>query len=484
MAAALSLFASSVATAASQGTVADGGNSSPPLAKHYGAWGLALIKNKIVVDWIWLGFVVGLALLMTGFLIGPRLPAEYQEPACVGNVHLPGPFGFELNCDSPEFMWLARQPSGLLAKNSPRQARPGLIIAAAILQAPLSLVVGYGGPPQPIGPGTHDTAGIISAFENNLPAYLAYVLLNVGILLASFFVLRRVIEREDDRRSIDRASSLTVLSTGFLLVANDVTKAFVWSPHTQLFNIFVPVLALYVTLKLLRGGLFDRYFVLGSGLVVGLGMITYPLFIVVTACAIPPAIMATIKERTRRGRAIAHLAALIALSAVPSLLWYAYVRTTTGAFFQFEMAQGEVVWMTKALATGIEPFLGQWFGNLWRLLGFTTPQAIPLAALIAWLAIFAQRHRAALRGANEIWAILAAALYVSITVLCFYTCVGWIVDRLAYPPIPPLIAAAGAVALVFSRQLPAAQRRELAAGFVIIALAQMVFVIFKDGPWS
>src|SRR5512143_1366803 len=82
---------------------------------------------------IWLGFIGGLAFLMAGFLIGPRVPAEDQKAACVGNVKLTSPFGFELNCDSPEFMWLAREPSALLSK-SRRQSRPGLIVAAALLQ--------------------------------------------------------------------------------------------------------------------------------------------------------------------------------------------------------------------------------------------------------------------------------------------------------------------------------------------------------------
>lgn len=211
--------------------------------------------------------------------------SQRSEDNCVANVNLPGPFGFGLNCDSPELIWLAREPSGLLTKNSYRQSRPGLIIAAAILQVPLSLVVPFGAPPQKIGWG--DVEGINKLFKNNLPTYLAYVLLNIGILIASFFILRRVMEREHDRRAIHSASALLIVSTGLLLVANDVTKAFVWSPHMQMFNILVPVLSLYVTLRLLRGGLSDRSFVLGIGLKVGLGLTAYAFFVVVTACAIP-----------------------------------------------------------------------------------------------------------------------------------------------------------------------------------------------------
>ena len=82
-------------------------------------------RAKLNFDWIWLGFIVGLAYLLTGFLIGPRVPAERQLGACVTNINLPGPFGIGLNCDSPELMWLAREPSGLLTKNS--TANRGLV---------------------------------------------------------------------------------------------------------------------------------------------------------------------------------------------------------------------------------------------------------------------------------------------------------------------------------------------------------------------
>ncbi|MGI8527258.1 MAG: hypothetical protein ACR2K5_13995 [Pseudolabrys sp.] len=441
-------------------------------------------RRTVAIDGVWVGFLIGFVFLISGFLIGPRVPAEYQKLVCVGNVDLRGPFGFSLNCDSPEFMWLARDLSGLLAKNSPRQARPGLIIAAAILQAPISLVVPYGGPPQPIGQGTDDTAAIVVSFENNLPAYLAYIALNIGALLMSFFLVRRIMECWPDRPVFDSTGALVVLSTGFLVVANDVTKAFVWSPHTQMFNILVPILSLYVTLRLMEGALFNRPFILGLGVAIGLGITAYPFFAPVTACAIPPAIWAMIKQREDGARAATHLAALIVLSIFPSLLWYAYVRMTTGAFFQFEVAQGHVVWMAKAWAQGLGPFLAAWFGNLGELLGFAAPQAIPLAVTIVWLAFVALRFRLAFLRHDPRWRIVFAALYVGLAALGFYTCVGWIVDRLAYPAIPALIVAAGTAGLMLNSQLTNSQRRTLAAGFFVIALGQMVFVVLKNGPWS
>ena len=56
-------------------------------------------------------FSVSFLFLMFALLIGPRLPDDQQATQCVVNVHLPGPFGIGLNCDSPEFMRLAHEPS-------------------------------------------------------------------------------------------------------------------------------------------------------------------------------------------------------------------------------------------------------------------------------------------------------------------------------------------------------------------------------------
>src|SRR5215472_455665 len=94
------------------------------------------------------------------------------------------------------------------------------------------------------------------------------------------------------------------------------------------------------------------------------------------------------------------------------------------------------------------------------------------------------RHRIALARLTAAWPMLMIGLYVSAAMLGFYTCVGFIVPRLAYPAIPPLIVAAGATAIAIAQRLPARPRAILAAGCAAIALAQIIFEVVKPGPWS
>jgi hypothetical protein len=437
---------------------------------------------------IWPLFLLGFAVLSAGLLIGPRVPSKDAGAACVGNIELSGPFGFSLNCDSPEFMWLARDPAGLLYHHNSRQSRPGLILAAALLQVPLSLIAPADGPPTPVYQGLYDPVAVARSFTRDRPAYIAYVLLNIAILLASFHVLRKITERPRPARNGTAAT--IVVATGLLLVANDVTKAFVWSPHTQMFNILVPLIAVYATLRSAAGAFSERSFALALGTLVGFGMTAYPVVAVVAACAVPPAIVLLAREKFApvRWRGIVNIALFVALAAIPSALWYGFVELTTGHFFSAELDLRQVIWMKDELGKGLDVFLVQWFDYLGQLISFAAPQAIALVAFVVWLAltVFIQVARRGRQLASLSPALpgIAAGLYVSAAVLGFYTCVGWATDRLAYPMIPPLVAAAGAAALVIAQRLPPRRRPVFAAGCLAIAIAQIIYVVVKDGPFS
>ncbi len=118
-----------------------------------------------------------------------------------------------------------------------------------------------------------------------------------AILLLCFHFVRKTIAPAGVN---DGAGLVILVAVGLLVVGNDVTKAFFWSPHTQLFNVFVPVLALDATLRVLDGAAFDRRFAVGVGLAVGLGVTAYGVFIVVVACLMLPWLWAFTREAIAR----------------------------------------------------------------------------------------------------------------------------------------------------------------------------------------
>ena len=430
--------------------------------------------------WAW--FSAGLFALLLGLLIGPRVADDEQNYRCVGNIALAGPFGLSLNCDSPQFMWLARQPEGLLEHRNARQSRPGMIVAAALLTAPLALVVPPGGPPLPVTQGLLETERITPSLARDLPAYLAYILLNGAILLLCFHLVRKTVMPAGVN---DGAGLVILVATGLLIVGNDVTKAFFWSPHMQLFNVLAPVLALYATLRVLDGAAHDRAFALGLGFAIGVGMTAYGVFVVVAACVIPPWLWALTRapSRAHRQAALANLALLLVASIVPMALWYVYVVHMTGEFFHIEAEHfGQVVWMLNALQQG--SLLRRLFMTLGELLAFAAPQAAPLAMLVVLLGLAALRDREAAAGLRAALPVALVGLYVGAAFLGFYTCVGWYSDRLAYPAIPPLLIAAGVMAVAMAARMDPKRRQILAFGCASVAFANLVWVVAKDGPWS
>lgn len=430
-------------------------------------------------DRAWFWFSLGFAVVLTGLLIGPRIPDDSQRDSCVGNIRLPGPFGIHLNCDAPEFLELASDPTGLFKAKNYRQSRPGLILFAAALNVPLSLfakTVADTTPPQ------DDPERIIDSYSRYFPAYLAYMLLNGGILLLSFHFLRKTIECS----SFDERTATPILvSVGLLLVTNDVTKAFFWSPHTQMFNILVPVMAVYAGVRIWGGALSHRRFATGLGLFVGFGLTAYGAFAIILGVV---TIMAALPRTraTKSGTAVAiNWFLILVLSALPTLFWYFTVRAVTNDFFSAEINEEAFVWMLRSWDNGFSVLLTEWFSKFAWMLRYAAPQALPLLVLALFILWQAWQNPVAARKAmSDASPSVGAGLLVSVAVLVFYTCVGWIFWRLAFPIIPPLLVATGAVAVSFAHTLGRERGMILARGISIIAAANWIYVVAKDGPFS
>ncbi len=428
-------------------------------------------------------FSIGFLLLMFALFIGPRLPDDQQATHCVVNVHLPGPFGIALNCDSHVFMRLAREPSALLEPLNILQSRPGLIFAAAPLAWALSPLAGLAGK---LGIRASrpdiDPQRIDNAFAEDIPTYLAYIALNVAIVLATFCCFRSICALWAN----DGTSGNVVLTAiGFLLVTNDVVKAFVWSPHTQMFNILVPVFALYTSMRAGAGALVQRRFAIFVGIVTGLGGTAYPLFVIVLPCVAVCAFVFALRHgsRTIWSQSAINTVVLVLLALAPEALWAAFVRFMTGSFYQHEMvAFGQVTWIADAWHQGLGTVAATWWRNLERLLRFAAPQAVPLAAVLAVVAALGLANRGV--GPNtrpSLLPLAATGILVSIVTAAFYASVGFIMPRLAYSVIPALIVVVAAAALAVTARNNA--RRQTLA-FVCVAVVEAIYTIVKNGPYS
>ncbi|HEY1474656.1 MAG TPA: hypothetical protein VGF53_11300 [Pseudolabrys sp.] len=426
-----------------------------------------------------------LLLLMFALSIGPRVPDDQQAANCVVNVHLPGPFGITLNCDSPEFMRLAREPSGLLEPFNTRQSRPGLIAAAAVLTwalqplASLADKLGIRASRPDI-----DTGRIADALAKDIPGYLAYIIINFGIVLAAFYYLQRICAPWTDSSTLQ---AVVLVAIGFLLAANDVVKAFMWSPHTQMFNILIPVFALDASMRANAGALIRRRFAIYIGLACGLGGTAYPLFVIVLPCVAICVFVFALRCGSRAiwWQTLCNLMIIAVFTFAPEALWFAFVWFKTGGFYQHEMTKyDEVVWILRAWHEGLGTLITIWLGKLLLLLRFAAEQAIPLAAVSVIVAALWLTNRGGEPDTRPaLWPLAVTAVLVSAVAAAFYTSVGMIVPRVAYSAIPALIAVVAAAALALAAR---GGRRGEIVGYccVAIALGAAAYTVLKNGPYS
>jgi hypothetical protein len=444
---------------------------------------IAHLNRRSVFDRSLLWFGGGFLILMFALLIGPRVPDDQQVVHCVVNVHLPGPFGIGLNCDSPEFMRLASEPSALLEPLNTRQSRPGLIAAAAALTWALS-------PLTALTDRLHiqasradiDPQRIANAVARDLPAYLAYIIINVLLVLAAFCLFRLICAPWVDNTE----SAMVVLaSIGFLLVTNDVVKAFVWSPHAQMFNILVPVFALYAAMRANAGALIQRRFTISIGIFAGLGGTAYPLFVIVLPCVAICALAFAWRQGSRKiwSVSVINILVLAMLAVLPEALWAAFVRFKTGSFYQHEVAaHGQVVWMLDAWNDGFAALASIWLRKLALLIWMAAPQAIPLiAVLIATFGLSKWRSKQDVQ--RSLLPLAATGVFVSAVTAVFYASVGLIVSRIAFSIIPALIVVAAGSALAVTEG-EHKRRRILAFFCAAVALGAAIHTVAKNGPYS
>jgi len=426
-------------------------------------------------------FSLSLFILMFALLIGPRVSDDHQIEQFVFNVHLTGPFGVSLNCDSPEFILLAANPSHLLHRSNALQSRPGLIAAAAVLAWPFSSINGMlKNLSATAARSDYDQKRITDALSNDKPEYLAYILLNIGFLLLAFNCLRHICLPWADNNAI---TGIILAAIGFLLAANDVVKAFVWSPHTQMFNILAPVFCLYASLRAKTGALLRRRFAISIGLLAGLGCTAYPLFVILVPCVAICSLAYASHQSCRRvwSQTIINIIIFMLFVFAPEALWIAFVFFKTGSFYQYQMESfGVVIWMFQSESFGA--FLTKWLENLKQLLWFAAVQAVPAVVLLVAV-IALNRRMDADKNRAPLWPLVSTSILVSAVTAVFYTSVGFLYPRLAYSIVAPFVVVVAAAAVANGRS-DFGRCRSIAYWSVSVAMISAVYTVLKDGPYA
>jgi hypothetical protein len=397
--------------------------------------------------------VVGLDLLLQA---QPAPPPT--ENACLFDYQLKDGFRFFLNCDSPEFLALAEDPS-IVFTHTIRESRPMSFVLPYLVSKPLTLLPAFSS--IPVNP-PHQTS------------FLAYVLVNLAAILVSLLCFTWTLEAGTGvRGGPELLFALVILS------ANDITKLFMWTPHVQIYNLTVPCLAMWVSFRALRrGAALTTAQAIAIGLALGLCFMAYGGF------AVPVICLAAIQLLTYRRLLPAVILAVTSL--LPSLIWIVFVTVHAGAFYSHEVQEyREFVWMGDCVRSGWKACVPLATKNLLTFLNTAAP-----ILMIPALGVCVGRL------AREIWLPLDAAtpappsralaqaigVTLAVTTL-FFGAMGFYMPRLIWPIVPPLLMLFVVDWQALRVARPALGSLPVRLTVAVVCLAHVLILASRFGPY-
>ena len=372
------------------------------------------------------------------------------------------PSGQFLNCDSQLFIWIAEKPSKILETDNVRQDRPTFIFIASLLPAVISAIFPY--------------TQRVHFFGYNVRiqyiyCYVSYIILNIVILILTFKLCKKMIPIMD----------MTMFSVYLLIIYNDITKAFILSPHTQMLNIFVPIFCLWSFVSIVKGSFFRRKDIFILSVLAGFGVTAYASFFLFLPSVIIPAIL-THKPFQRKAalQLLWRSVVILCLVVLPSLFWYLYVLHKTGSFYSHSTeAYHHVVWMKDAFQDGTFVLISKLLNNMIQLVILAAKQGwILLLVLLPFIIGRSEKKiqwQAMLRSP-----IAIGSIFVSLMFLVFFTMVGLIAARVAYTAIPPMIVLTAYIIQNIEQKSTSLAYRITP----VIISAYGIYEVVKDGPYS
>jgi hypothetical protein len=385
------------------------------------------------------------------FAPAPTLPSQ-----CTAVIRLNSSMSYCLNIDSPEFLKLAHHPKGILEPKSIRQSRPGYIALGAVGT-------------RVIGPVT-SRLGLDRMYGQTDSAYSPLVLLNFVTVAIAVMLLAMLLAR------LGTPLPAAIAICTFLAV-NDVVKAFIWTPHQDVFTTLIPIATVFIAQWVIRADPPWRRLVL-----LGLALGAYAL---VYAGALITVGVVGLVLLARGWRGIARAVTFGAAFAAFPVGWMVACRMIVGSYYSHEVGgYHEFVWPfvvaqrgSRALARYVE------------VVSIATVREVVSAAglillLIVGLAAVAVRFRISLKPeSREHRAILVASLLTVAVSFVFGWAIGYIANRLMFNVVPPLLVCLGWLATRLSAR-SGRMRMATAAFLSVVAAAVVAVTVTTPGPWD
>ena len=390
-------------------------------------------------------------------LFGPSPDVAHATLACGSEVHLAGGRSYPFNCDSNRFLGLAHHPDRLLRKNELRQSRPGYVALAAVSTD--------------LGGSVAKYLGLDRQFGQSDSAYFPEILINAALLIAAACLLAFLLRR------LGAPPRIAIPALLCVLVMNDVTKAFFWTPHQQMFIMLVPLASIMIGAWAMRVRPGWRTLTV-LGFVIGLVSLCY------AGVLITVAVLAVIL--LLRGRDGWRLTAVLGGAfLLPQLIWIAVCEVLTGTYFNDEIRNyHEFVWLPQAVLRGPRTAYRDVSAEVISTIrSFVSMGGLPLIFLLALvIAAIVAGLRLAPATDDERRILISTGLTIVVsTVFAFGVGVG--VRRTVFNAFPAILLLIGWVTAKLIAS-PTIRGRLAVLAVPLATLAFVVHEIAKHGPYS
>jgi hypothetical protein len=254
-------------------------------------------------------------LMVLGMLIPLLLLFKnYPEQIPCGKiVHLSNHLTVPVNCDSSIFLRDSDNPRRLFDGTSTYSDRPLPALVVLSLDKILSNV---GVPERRVQ--IRGNSGVLYNYSQR--KYALFVFLNFLVLLSALIFVLKTLKYNWDLKEVSNLSIMMASNAVLIITTNELIKTFIWTPHTQLFNILLPSFAFWEASRTRHQ--MTRFREIGSILFfISVAMFCYPIF----CLAVIPILFMRFKSLLAR-------TGLIGLSLLPYISYPYFVRFFGGTY--------------------------------------------------------------------------------------------------------------------------------------------------------
>lgn len=384
--------------------------------------------------------------------------------------------GFVINCDAGVFCTSARYPANLLKANATRQSRPLYIILGTLIGYPINFLF-----------NVLDINLDQNIYDSNeatpyIPFYIGFVLINFIILFIGIFLFDSILT------SMGINKYLIYLLSMFL-ICNDVTKAFVWTAHQQMFSIFSPIFIIFIMWKIISDSSFSNKIIFIISFIGGLLLLVYGNFILFLPCILFSLLLRKKLEDKFRIGAFTKIASTASIIfAIPTIMWIITVTISAGYYYNHEIVGWrQVIWIFDTLQVGFQKFIEQFLIFTNSYFSTFSYEILPFIVFSVVLYIISYFYRQI--NTNTAKINIKCTLFRKIVFLnfigyfIFFWLLGYYSTRLTFTIVAPLLFYI-AVELDYIIKKNQIFRKIILSGLSVSVVLWIVFHVVKYGPFG